>query len=109
MDAERAQILLGRTRNRNRIPIRQQHRDGEKPPIAMPSANNRFHPPSRLQSYAKKGKPLGMVAAHRCRRFDEMPKDLPPISKSNGTIRPINGPATNHGQGSHNICIICPY
>ena len=41
----------------------------------------------------------GTVAAHRCRRVEDTPHSLPPYQYTNGTTRPMSGPATYHGHG----------
>src|SRR5688572_5276776 len=64
----------------------------------IPPTKKRFHI-SFFQSYLKKGILAGRQAAHTCLSDDDIPKALLPISKSNGTISPIKGPATYQGQG----------
>ena len=68
------------------------------PPKNTPSTNTKFQI-SFFQSYLKNGILAGTHAAHTCRSDDEIPKDLLPMSKSVGTVRPISGPATYQGQG----------
>jgi hypothetical protein len=51
----------------------------------------------------------GMQAAQMWRIEELMPKDLLPIIRSNGTIKPIIGPATYQGQGSYRNCFIKHY
>jgi hypothetical protein len=47
-----------------------------------------------------------MQAAHTWRREEEMPKDLLPKINKIGTINPMIGPATYHGQGCLIISMI---
>ena len=67
-------------------------------PITIPPTKKRFHI-SFFQSYLKKGILAGRQAAQTCLSDDDIPKALLPMSKSNGTISPIKGPATYQGQG----------
>jgi len=69
------------------------------PPINSPTTKRRFQL-SFFQSYLKSEMLAGRMAAHICRKDDEMPNFLLPNKRSNGTVAPINGPATYHGQGS---------
>ena len=68
------------------------------PPIKTPATKKRFHE-CCLQLYLKKGMSDGKQAAQICRSDEEIPNDLLPSKRSRGTTRPINGPATYHGQG----------
>src|SRR5690606_6709271 len=49
--------------------------------------------------YLKNGILAGKQEAQICRNDELMPNDLLPIIKRTGTVNPINGPATYHGQG----------
>ena len=69
-----------------------------KPPIKSPAAKNRFHNCS-FQLYFRKGTSPGKQIAHTWRKLLEMPSILFPASKRRGTVKPIIGPATYHGQG----------
>jgi hypothetical protein len=69
-----------------------------KPPRRIPATKKRFQI-SFVHSYLKKGILAGKQAAHIWRKEEEMPKALFPIINSTGTVNPISGPATYHGQG----------
>jgi hypothetical protein len=75
------------------------------PPINIPKTKNRFHN-SFFQLYLKKGILAGKQAAHIWRNEDEIPNVLLPSINRTGTVRPISGPATYHGQGPDKISII---
>ena len=60
---------------------------------------------SFFQSYLKKGMLAGIHAAQTWRKEEEMPKVLLPISSRVGTISPMIGPATYHGQGWERNCM----
>ncbi len=68
------------------------------PPIKIPKTNIKFQA-SFFQSYLKNEILAGKQAAQMCRSDDETPKDLFPINKSVGTVKPMSGPATYHGHG----------
>lgn len=68
------------------------------PPKKMPNTKNKFHT-SFFQSYLKNGRLAGIHEAQMWRNDELIPKDLLPIIKSTGTVKPINGPATYQGQG----------
>src|SRR5690606_2924434 len=68
------------------------------PPMKIPSTKNKFHT-SFFQLYLKNGILAGIHEAQMWRSDELIPKDLLPIIKSAGTVKPINGPATYHGQG----------
>jgi hypothetical protein len=55
----------------------------------------------------------GIQAAQMCRSDDDMPNDLFPNNKRVGTVSPIIGPATYHGQGcrinSRNVMLDANY
>src|SRR5690606_6315333 len=80
------------------------------PPRNIPNTKNKFHT-SFFQSYLKNGMLAGIHEAQTWRNDELMPKDLLPIIKSAGTVKPINGPATYQGQGCFKnsiiICFIC--
>lgn len=65
-----------------------------------PMANTRLQFCSR-QSYLKNSTPMdfGWEMAHRWRRLEEIPNERLPIQIMSGTMRPMMGPATYHGQG----------
>jgi hypothetical protein len=67
-------------------------------PNNMPATKNKFQDSLR-QLYLKKGMFAGMQAAQICRNDEDTPNALLPIISSNGTVSPINGPATYQGQG----------
>jgi hypothetical protein len=71
------------------------------PPRIIPVAKNRFHV-SFFQLYLKKDILEGKHAAHICLKVEEIPNDLFPKINNNGTVNPIRGPATYHGQGACN-------
>jgi hypothetical protein len=50
----------------------------------------------------KKGIRDGITAAQICRSEEEIPKALFPVTRRNGTINPISGPATYQGHGCLN-------
>ena len=68
------------------------------PPSKMPPTKKRFHA-SFFHSYRKKEMSPGKHAAQICRKDEEMPKVLLPKINNKGTVSPISGPATYHGQG----------
>ena len=70
-----------------------------KPPSIIPTANARFQAPLFFQSYFRKSRLAGTVAAHMCLRFAETPNCLPPHKSNKGTKSPKIGPATYQGQG----------
>ncbi len=51
----------------------------------------------------------GIHAAQICLRDELIPKDLLPNMSNVGTVRPINGPATYHGQGCFMISSVLYY
>src|ERR1041385_5660955 len=68
------------------------------PPINMPPTKYKLQI-SFFQSYWNNGNDAGTHAAQMCRSVDEIPSLLFPISNNNGTVTPMTGPATYHGQG----------
>jgi hypothetical protein len=54
---------------------------------------------SFFQSYLKKEMFLGIQMAQKCRKEEETPSFLFPISNNKGIINPINIPATAQCQG----------
>lgn len=71
-----------------------------QPPMTSPQTIKMSHSPSFRQSYFRYSILLGYTAAQTWRRLLDMPKTLPPRMSSRGTVRPINGPLTYHGQGA---------
>ena len=70
----------------------------------MKIAKNKFHI-SFFHSYLKNGILAGIHAAHICLSDELIPKDLLPMIRSTGTVKPISGPATYQGQGCFIISI----
>jgi hypothetical protein len=64
----------------------------------IPATKNKFQL-SFLQLYLKNEISAGKQAAQICLKEEDIPNDLFPRNRSNGTINPIKGPATYHGQG----------
>jgi hypothetical protein len=67
--------------------------------MRIPNTKNRFQL-SFFQSYLKNEILEGKQAAQACLREEEIPNCLLARSSNKGTIKPIIGPATYHGQGS---------
>ena len=68
------------------------------PPKNIPKTKTRFHTSLR-QLYLKKGIFAGKQDAHICLKEELIPIVLLPLFYYAGTVNPIIGPATYHGQG----------
>lgn len=79
-----------------------------KPPNNTPTTKNIFQI-SFFQLYLKNGIFAGTHIAHTCRKEDEIPNFLLPISNKVGTVKPIKTPATAqcHGCFINSIIFIC--